>query len=180
MVKTLHRWPREEHRCSLVTAHLLVCIPASSPSVICRRIRCEIRSVVVSRHVLWHHIWSEMNSHRDIRIRGCGRDSGICKVACFVSLIWRDYFAPIASLAAVVRWVARQQQLSDEDARLGYNKIRAKSKSSDRIWLFQFEVLTAMKRIFNAGSEPAAAIWRTRQTSHKHKSSSERSAEASG
>lgn len=157
-----------------------MCTPASSPSVFCRRIRCEIRSVVVSRHVLWHHIWLEMNSHRDNRIRGCGCDSGICKAARFVSLIWRDYFAPIASLAAVVRWVARQQQLSDEDARLGCNKIRAKLKSSDRTWLFQFEVLTAMKCIFNAGSEPAATIWRTRQKSHKHKSSLEGFAAASG
>lgn len=173
-----------EHRCSLVTAHLLVCTLASSPSVICRRIRCEIRSVVVSCRVLWHHIWLGMNSHRDIRIRECGCDGEICKVPClrfffsFEGIIY--YFAPMASLAAVVRWAVWQQQLSDEDARLGYNKIRATLKSADHIWLFQFEVLTAMKCIFIAGSEPAATILRTRRKSHKRKSSSEGFAEASG
>lgn len=57
----------EKHRCCLVTAHLILCTPASSPSVICRRIQREIRSVVVVMcRVLWHHIWYKLSFHAEI------------------------------------------------------------------------------------------------------------------
>lgn len=83
MVKNLHRWPVpwEKHRCSLVTAHLILCTPLSSHSVICRRIQREIRSVVVVMcRRLWHHIWFNLSFHGEIR--GCDRDT--CKVELWI------------------------------------------------------------------------------------------------
>lgn len=83
MVKNLHRWPVpwEKHRCSLVTAHLILCTPLSSHSVICRRIQREIRSVVVVMcRRLWHHIWFNLSFHGEIR--GCDRET--CKVELWI------------------------------------------------------------------------------------------------